>query len=465
MDFIKIRNGEELLSHGDVSSRQLVLEVADQVLLRLDSCDRLKSMVRREGSWLSVGRSRRVNLDQYRRVYAFSAGKAANHMARAFEEILGDRLTQGVAIVKIKEDRDVFAKTEVFVGGHPLPEAEGVAGSRRMVEIAEQMDEQDLLLLGLSGGCSALMGYPVEGITLEDLRQATDVMLKSGMNVMDINDIRAHLCRMSRGRLGRRIRGAEILCFEIWDAVGLDHITDYNQPVPIMGTPVGFDTVSFSDIREKLKVYGLEDRLPRAVVRYLKEGGEDQETPKTPREKVEYYIVNTLADSCKIAMEAAAEKGIPAVTLTTYAEGESKDFGTLMAAIAREVMKNGRPFQRPCLVFSAGETTTRIADNSSIKGHGGPSQELVCGFALGAEEIPGACMLSMDSEGTDGTTDAAGGLTDSRTAAAARAAGINLRQALEDHGTHEALRRVGDCVMTGNTGTNLCDFNILYIPQ
>jgi glycerate 2-kinase len=163
-------------------------------------------------------------------------------------------------------------------------------------------------------------------------------------------------------------------------------------------------------------------------------------------------------------MEVAKEMGIPAVVLTTYAEGESKDFGAAMASIAKEMLKNNRPFERPCLLFSGGETTTHIEDNLTIKGHGGPSQELVVGFALVAKDALGACMLSVDSEGTDGTTLMAGGITDSTTYQNSLREGINLRDTLKGHATNEALMVLKDCIYTGNTGTNLCDFNVLYVP-
>lgn len=458
----KIKNKESLLSHGDAGAKAQVLELTERVLHRLDARKRLHEMMHREGSELVIG-SRRHDLSRYRHVYAFSSGKAGNHMARAFEDLLGEYLTLGVTIIKIRDEEDVYRKTEVYVGGHPLPNEEGIRGCQRMIDIAEQMGPDDLLLLGLTGGCSALMGYPVEGTTLEDLQEATDVMLKAGMWVMDINDIRGHLSRMSRGRLGQHIHGAKILCFEIWDAVGLDDITDYTEPVPIMGTPVGYDTVTFQDIGAILRKYHIEDKLPRNVARYLLDYDPAQETPQTMTNDVDYYIVNTLPDSCQAALEAAEEMGIPAHVLTTYAEGESRDYGTFMASLAHEVVKNERPFRAPCFLFSAGETTTAIPDSSLIRGHGGPSQEMTAAFAVAAEGLKNVCLLSIDSEGTDGTTPVAGGLTDGTTGTAAAERGIDLRKALREHAAYEALEPLGDTVLTGNTGTNLCDFNVLYI--
>ena len=163
------------------------------------------------------------------------------------------------------------------------------------------------------------------------------------------------------------------------------------------------------------------------------------------------------------ALEAAEEMGIPAHVLTTYAEGESRDYGTFMASLAHEVVKNERPFRAPCFLFSAGETTTAIPDSSLIRGHGGPSQEMTAAFAVAAEGLKNVCLLSMDSEGTDGTTPVAGGLTDGTTGTAAAERGIDLRKALREHAAYEALEPLGDTVLTGNTGTNLCDFNVLYI--
>ena len=421
----KIKNKESLLSHGDAGAKAQVLELTERVLHRLDARKRLHEMMHREGSELVIG-SRRHDLSRYRHVYAFSSGKAGNHMARAFEDLLGEYLTLGVTIIKIRDEEDVYRKTEVYVGGHPLPNEEGIRGCQRMIDIAEQMGPDDLLLLGL-------------------------------------NDIRGHLSRMSRGRLGQHIHGAKILCFEIWDAVGLDDITDYTEPVPIMGTPVGYDTVTFEDIGAILRKYHIEDKLPRNVARYLLDYDPAQETPQTMTNDVDYYIVNTLPDSCQAALEAAEEMGIPAHVLTTYAEGESRDYGTFMASLAHEVVKNERPFRAPCFLFSAGETTTAIPDSSLIRGHGGPSQEMTAAFAVAAEGLKNVCLLSMDSEGTDGTTPVAGGLTDGTTGTAAAERGIDLRKALREHAAYEALEPLGDTVLTGNTGTNLCDFNVLYI--
>ena len=166
---------------------------------------------------------------------------------------------------------------------------------------------------------------------------------------------------------------------------------------------------------------------------------------------------------CLIARDIATGMGIRSMILSSFIEGKL-EVGTIFASIAREIQRYGHPVEAPCLLISAGEATTRIGDDSVIKGHGGPSQEMATAFAIAAPAIPGAALLSIDTEGTDGTTNLAGGLTDSQTWKHANDKGIDLYGALRSHATCEALTPLGCGVMTGNTGTNLCDFNIMYIP-
>ncbi|MEW9586215.1 MOFRL family protein [Paraburkholderia sp. DGU8] len=176
-------------------------------------------------------------------------------------------------------------------------------------------------------------------------------------------------------------------------------------------------------------------------------------------------MLNTLPDSCIYAKEICEEMGIPAMIVSSFLEGESRDAGTFFASMAREIQTYGNPVKPPCVLLSSGEVTTLIDDNSVIKGHGGPGQEMAVSFAITAAKTKGACLLSIDSEGTDGTANVAGGITDSTSFKAAADKGISLYQALREHSCFEALDSISAAVFTGNTGTNLCDLNILYIPE
>lgn len=462
----KIKNKEELLSHGDSKSRQIVLEIAEKTLQKLDAKERIKSIMHREGSILQIG-TRQWDLQKKRHVYLLGAGKACNHMAMAIDEILGEWLTRGIAIVKVAEPTDRFQKTEVYVGGHPLPNETGYRACREIIQLVDQATEEDLFLVVISGGSSALMSCPIDGISLQDEIDTTDVLLKSGATIYEINGIRRHISQMNGGMLAKRIgqRGAELIGFGISDAVGTPATGDIREPYrAYKGTPMGPDQTTLEEARRVIRRYDVASRLPKTVVDYLMHVGPEGETPKAFPNNT-YYLLNTLPDSCIYAKKIAEDMGLPAVILSSFLEGESKDAGTIFASIAREIQSYGNPVKAPCVILSSGETTTKILDNREIKGHGGPGQELTLSFAISAVKAPGCCMLSIDSEGTDGTTPVAGGLTDSQSFRCAEVLGIDAYGALRGHACYEALLAMNDVVFTGNTGTNLCDFNVMYVPE
>lgn len=462
----KIRNYEELTSHGDTMSRKIVLDITERTLQRLDSYERIKSIMHLENDMLHIG-NKTWDLSRKKHVYLLGAGKACNHMAMAVDEILGDRLTKGIAIVKIKEETDRFQNTDVYVGGHPLPNQAGYEACLKILDLVDHAGPDDLFIVVISGGSSALMSCPREGITLEDEIRTTDVMLKSGAGIYEVNAIRRHISAMNGGMLAKRIQsaGAELIGFGISDAVGTPATGDIGIPYKkYASTPMGPDKTTLEDARRVIREYDVADRLPKSVVDYLMNVGPEGETPKAFPDNT-YYLLNTLPDSCIYAKEIAEEMGIPAIILSSFLEGESKDAGTFFASIARESQAYGNPIKPPCVILSSGETTTKILDNKLITGHGGPGQELTLSFAIAAQKTKGACMLSIDSEGTDGTTPVAGGICDSTSYNTAAAKNIDVHASLRGHACYEALSEMGDAVFTGNTGTNLCDFNVLYIPE
>lgn len=418
-----------------------------------------------EGSVLHVG-TRSWDLSRKRNIYLVGAGKACNHMAMAVDHVLGERLTRGIAIVKIREETDRFGKTDVFVGGHPLPNEEGHRASKKIIEIVDQAGPDDLFIAVISGGSSALMSCPLDGISLQDEIDTTDILLKSGAGIYEINAVRRHISALNGGMLAKRIQavGAELIGFGISDAVGSPATGDIAVPYSAYkSTPIGPDMTTLDDARATIVNRDVADRLPRTVVDYLMNAGPDAETPKAFPDNT-YFLLNTLPDSCIYAKEVCEEMGISAMIVSSFLEGESRDAGTFFASMAREIQTYGNPIKPPCVLLSSGEVTTLIGDNSAIKGHGGPGQEMTVSFAITAVKTHGACLLSIDSEGTDGTAKVAGGITDSTSLRAAADKGISLYQALREHSCFEALDAIGSAVLTGNTGTNLCDLNILYVP-
>jgi glycerate 2-kinase len=421
--------------------------------------------MRMEGSVLHVG-TRSWDLSRKRNIYLVGAGKACNHMAMAVDHVLGERLTRGIAIVKIREETDRFGKTDVFVGGHPLPNEEGHRASKKIIDIVDQAGPDDLFIAVISGGSSALMSCPLDGISLQDEIDTTDILLKSGAGIYEINAVRRHISALNGGMLAKRIQavGAELIGFGISDAVGSPATGDIAVPYSAYkSTPIGPDMTTLDDARATIVNRDVADRLPRTVVDYLMNAGPDAETPKAFPDNT-YFLLNTLPDSCIYAKEVCEEMGISAMIVSSFLEGESRDAGTFFASMAREIQTYGNPIKPPCVLLSSGEVTTLIGDNSAIKGHGGPGQEMTVSFAITAVKTHGACLLSIDSEGTDGTAKVAGGITDSTSLRAAADKGISLYQALREHSCFEALDAIGSAVLTGNTGTNLCDLNILYVP-
>lgn len=462
----KIKNYDKLIDHGDVESRKVVLEITDKTLQRLDAYYRIKSIMKLKGDILHIS-SKSWDLSKKKHIYLLGAGKACNHMAMAVDEVLGDKLTKGIAIVKVAEETDHFQNTDVYVGGHPLPNQAGYKACLKILDLVDHAGPDDLFIVVISGGSSALMSCPIEGITLEDEIKTTDVMLKSGAGIYEINAIRRHISAMNGGMLAKRIQsvGAELIGFGISDAVGNPATGDIGVPYEkYASTPMGPDKTTLEDARRVIRDYNVAERLPKNVVDYLMNVGPEGETPKAFPDNT-YFLLNTLPDSCIYAKEIAEEMGIPAIILSSFLEGESKDAGSFFASIAREAQAYGNPIKPPCVILSSGETTTQILDNSTITGHGGPGQELTLSFSILAAKTKGACMLSIDSEGTDGTTPVAGGICDSRSYQQALDKDVDVYAALRGHACYEALEAIGDTVFTGNTGTNLCDFNVLYIPK
>ena len=463
---IKIKNRDILLSHGDIESKRIVLDIAENTLQRLDSYRRIKSIAHMKDEILHIG-TKSWDLSKKKNVYLIGAGKACNAMAMAVEEILGDHLTRGIAIVKIAEETDIFDKTEIFVGGHPLPNENGLLACKKIIDLVDNATADDLFIVVISGGSSALMSCPIDGISLQDEIDTTDIMLKSGADIYEINSIRRHISQLNGGMLAKRIQksGAELIGFGISDAVGSPATTNIGEPyLKYRGTPMGPDQTTLEDARRVIQDYDVIGRLPGSVVSFLMTSGPEAETPKAFPDNT-YFLINTLPDSCIYAKEAAEKMGIPAIILSSFLEGESREAGTFFAAIAKEIQTYGNPVKAPCVLISSGETTTRILDNKTISGHGGPGQELTASIAIAAAAAEGSCKLSIDSEGTDGTTDVAGGLTDSQTSRLASEKGVDLNASLRSHACYEALYEIGDTIFTGNTGTNLCDLNILYVPE
>ena len=460
----KIKNYEQLVSNGDSVARAKVLQLMDEVLKELDVSKTIHKIMRLDGDILTVG-ERTWDLSKKKNIYLVGAGKACNAMAQAVCEILGERISRGIISVKIAEPTDRYINTDVYVGGHPLPNAEGMAAAEKILELVEAASADDLFISLISGGSSALLTCPVDGITLEDEILAQDLLLKSGAKILEINAVRRHVSRTNGGRLAERIlnKGCELISLFISDAVGQMPITNPGKPTQFYGTPTAPDRTTVQDARNMIINYNLGDKLPPNIVGYIMDDSKIQETPKNFNDRITMFVLGGVADSCEAAVRAADKMGIPVLALSTFMEGESREAGVVISSIAREIRNRERPIEPPCFIVCSGETTTNIT--SPPRGMGGPSQEMVLGFAIAIRGMEGIAGASIDTEGTDGTTPYAGGITDGQTFRRLEEKGINIYEALRTHSAGNALEAIGDNIFTGNTGTNVCDFNVFYISK
>ncbi|MDQ3928420.1 MAG: glycerate kinase [Chloroflexota bacterium] len=393
------------------------------------------------------------------KIYVLGAGKAGAAMSRAAEDVLGERITEGLVIVKDGHMGDVpLKRIELTEASHPVPDQRGVEATGRLLEIAERAGEHDLVLCLISGGGSALMTAPAEGLSLEDIQQTTQALLRAGATINELNAIRKHLSRVSGGRLARSTAPARVLSLILSDVTG--------SPLDVIASgPTAPDPTAFQDALKILERYGLSQGAPAPIVNRLRAGasGEIEETPK-PNDPLFEHVENVIAASNVIAIEAAAAKanelGVNTVVMSTFIEGEASEVGRVLAGVAKEIASYGRPVTRPGCVLCGGETTVTVRGN----GVGGRNTELALSAAVGISGMgPHVLVASLATDGGDGSSPSAGAIVDGTTIAEGKALGLEHNAALADNDSYTYLSQVGDALMLGPTGTNVNDVMAVFV--
>ena len=413
----------------------------------------IRNRLQVSGSVLSISGKK---FDTEGRLIVIGAGKAAARMSQVVEEILGDRITAGLAVTKY-DHRLPLQRVRLVEAGHPLPDANGVRAVRDMRELLSGLRPEDLVLCLISGGGSALWPAPTEGVTLEEKQQVTSLLLKAGANIRELNAVRKHLSEIKGGQLARWVSPARIVSLIMSDVIG--------DPLDFIASgPTAPDTTSFSDALGVVRKYGVE--IPSAALQRLQDGARGK-TPDTPKpgdsvfEKVANFVVANNRLLVDAAMRRAKDLGFKTLILSTEVEGEAKDVGSFFAAITREAGASGNPIRPPACILAAGETTVTVRG----KGLGGRNQEMALAWAIAMADRPAApsCFASVATDGTDGPTDAAGGLVDPGTYARAIELGLKPDQYLQANDSWSFLRATGDLIVTGPTHTNLMDLQILLV--
>ena len=395
---------------------------------------------------------RRRDTSRFRNIYVVGAGKAGASMAQAAERVLGRRIAAGLLNVKYGHTAKL-RRIELHECGHPVPDLSGVAGAERIARIAAGAGKDDLVICLISGGASALLPLPAEGITLEEKQATTRLLLASGANIHEINAVRKHISRIKGGQLARLAAPARVESLMLSDVIGDD--------LGVIGSgPTAPDASTFAGAVEILDRYGIRERVPAPVRERLEQGagGAIPETPK-PDDAVFARVRNTIVGSNRLALAAAARRarslGYRTLVLSSEIQGEAREIARMHAAIASEMARTGRPIKPPACIITGGETTVTLRGD----GLGGRAQEFALAAAIDIAGLENVVVFCAGTDGSDGPTNAAGAVADGQTIGRKP----DARRYLEGNDSYHYFESLGDLVITGPTNTNVMDACIVLV--
>jgi hydroxypyruvate reductase len=388
------------------------------------------------------------------RCIVVGGGKSAAVMAAALEDAWPDVALEGVVVTRYGHAVPT-RRIEVIEAAHPVPDAAGQAGAARLLAAVRGLSADDLVIALISGGASALLSLPAPGLTLADKQAVSRALLHSGATITEMNAVRKHLSAIKGGRLAAAAAPARVVTLAISDVPGDD-------PAVIGSGPTVADPTTFAEARAILARTGAE--VPAAVAAHLERAAE--ETPKPGRLAADPPIlIATPLMALRAAASAAEAAGLTPLILGDALEGESRELGTVLAGIAASVRAAGVPVAPPCLLLSGGETTVTIRAGGAEPGRGGRNTECLLGLALALREAPDIWAIAGDTDGIDGTEDAAGAIVTPTTLARARSAGLDPRALLDRHDSYGLFDALGDLVRTGPTLTNVNDIRAVLIAR
>ena len=416
-----------------------------------------KQMIHTQIEWkdglLKIGENN-FPMYRYEHIYLLAAGKAAAQMAEAMEEILGDKITEGIVITKYGHATPLM-RSEVIEAGHPIPDAAGVAGMQKFTETAEKAAEKDLVICLISGGASALMADLPENITLDELRLTNDLLVKSGADISEINCIRKHLSKIKGGQLANIIYPATTVTLILSDVVG-------DQIDVIASGPTAPDSTTFSEAIAIVHKYRLTAQLPRNITNYLKAGnaGRIPETPKSDNpvfQKVYNFVIGNNQKALEAASKRAEELGFESYLITDALQEDLLNVAEFI--IEKTAAYQEKSSQTPVCLLFGGEPTVKVTGN----GTGGRNQHLALYLASRIQEMKGITILCAGTDGTDGPTDAAGAVVDCNTYQSAKNRNIDPDTYLTAFDSYHFFKAVGGLLTIGNSGTNVMDLCIVLI--
>lgn len=436
--------------------RGKIVQTLDAALAAVDPRNAVLHVLQRDGDRLTVG-DRPYDLTQFARVLVIGAGKAGAPMTQAVEQVLGDRITAGLVVVKTDHGGPTHQVT-IAEASHPMPDAAGVAAGQQILALAQQAGPQDLVIALLSGGGSALLVAPAEGLTLTDKQAMTNALLACGATINEINCLRKHCSAVKGGQLARAVAPATLITLALSDVIG--------SPLDVIASgPTVPDASTWADAWAVVEKYELVDKLPPAIIERLRAGlaGAIADTPKA-HDPAFATTQNVVVADNRVAAEAALTQartlGYHTLLLTTYVEGEAAQVAKVAVALAKEVQATGQPLPPPACLVLGGETTVTLGANP---GRGGRNQELALAAAVALQNTPGVTIVSLATDGSDGPTDSAGGMADQGTVARGGASGLSAADHLRRHDAYGFLQVTNDLLRTGPTQTNVNDLIFIFV--
>ncbi len=454
-----IKNSRELVANAQTEvtaeARQTALRLLEAAISAVDPQQLLRRRVILRNSVLTID-DLQLDLADYRRILVVGGGKASGAMAEALEDLLGPRIDVG--LINVPEGSSPLRKNriiEVNEAGHPIPTEQGQRGVTRILDLLKTVNEDTLVIFLLSGGGSALLPAPPPGVTLDEQKQVTNLLLKCGATINEINVVRKHVSRIKGGRLAVASHPATLLSLILSDVIG-DPLSS------IASGPTVPDPSTYADAVHVLQRYGIWAETPAPVRRLLEEGaqGRREESPK-PGDLRFAKVRNVVLGNNAVALQAAAQQatalGFTPVLLGSYVSGEARHVGTVFAAIARELMVQDNPAPKPAVLLAGGETTVTVTGT----GRGGRNGELALSASLGLAGLDGVALASVGTDGIDGVSDSAGAIVDGFTLARAQAMALNPLDSLRNNDSHYFFHPLKDLIYTGPTGTNVNDIMIV----
>ncbi len=445
------------MSTNIAKMREQALQIFQAGLQAVDPVEAILRHVTLNDNVLRIS-DRQFNLEDYDRILVVGAGKAVAPMAKAVEDLLGNRISDGVIVVKDKHGLPL-KKIKVREASHPVPDERGVQGTEEILSLVETAGKRDLIICLISGGGSALLIAPVHDISLEDKRNATKLLLACGATIHEFNAVRKHLSRAKGGRLAQMAYPATVTSLILSDVVGDDLDV-------IASGPTVPDSSTFDDAEQILKGYGIWDQLPPTVRDHLAKGTSDQieDTPKSDNaafQQCSQVLVGTNLQALKAAGQEAQQLGYHPLILSSKVEGEAREVARFYAAIASEVLSSENPLKPPVCVLAGGETTVTLTGD----GRGGRNQEFALAAALAITGLDNVVVLSGGTDGTDGPTDAAGAMADGTTVARALEKGLEPKDFLRRNDSYNFFQKLEGLLMTGPTLTNVMDMYMLLVGR